>query len=259
MIRMYRGLAVSTWDVWRNDTDDWPDRAFYRGVVERFGEPVLDLACATGRLLLDGLADGIDIEGLDASADMLEVVRDKAAARGLPVPTLHHQGIEAVSLARRYRTILASSSALQLLTGPEEAEAALARLVDHLEPGGAVVGSFDFGWVEGEPLDSGWVLLFERQRDDGGPDPVVDPGTPPPRRTGVGRRTALRGGAGRRHDRVGPQVQDPRRPLVHPGPGRRPLPVGRTGRHGGHQRVSTDPATPDDWLFCVLGVRPDGT
>ncbi len=117
---------MSTWGVWRNDTDDWPDRALYRGVIARFGEPVLDLGCATGRLLLDYLAQGTDVDGLDASAEMLDVVRAKAAALGLPVPTLHHQGMEAVSLPRRYRTILAASSALQLLTGPGEAEAALA-------------------------------------------------------------------------------------------------------------------------------------
>lgn len=165
--RIYRGLAVSTWDTWRDDTDDWPDQRFYRDVIDRFGEPVLDLCCATGRLLVTWTREGLDVDGLDASAEMLDVVRAKSAVHGLSEPTLLHQRLEDLTSRRRYRTIVASSSALQLVTNPDDAAAVMARIVRNLEPGGALVGSFGFGWREGEPLDSGWVLLFERTRGDG--------------------------------------------------------------------------------------------
>ena len=45
--------------------------AYYRGAVERFGQPALDLACGAGRLLVPLLAGGLDVDGVDASADML--------------------------------------------------------------------------------------------------------------------------------------------------------------------------------------------
>lgn len=171
-------------------------------------------------------------------------------------PTLHHQGMDAVALPRRYRTILAASSALQLLTGPGEADSALARLVDHLEPGGAVVGSFDFGWEEGEPLDSGWVRLFEREGDDG---------------------ARIRSWTRERHH---PDAQvwdaEQRFEVILDGDSvatehHHKTPEGRwytqaqavdLYRSAGlvdievTSEFSADPATPDDRLFCVLGVRP---
>jgi hypothetical protein len=165
---LYHGLAVSTWDVWRDETAGWPDRSLYLDVIRRFGEPVLDLLCASGRLLLDYLGEGVDIEGLDGSGEMLAVVREKARRLGLPEPTLHHQGLEELELPRRYRTILGASSAIQLVTDPGSARRTMHRIVEHLEPGGAFVGSFAFGWRDGDRLDTGWELLFEKRRPDDG-------------------------------------------------------------------------------------------
>jgi SAM-dependent methyltransferase len=164
----YHGLAVSSWDLWRDDTTTWPDRLVFRDVIERFGQPVLDLGCASGRLLLDYLAQGVDIDGLDGSAQMLALVRSKAAAQDLPRPTLYHQRMEALDPPRRYRTILGASSALQLVTSPGGAEATMRRVVERLEPGGAFAGSFAFAWHPGDPLDTGWELLFERRRPSDG-------------------------------------------------------------------------------------------
>lgn len=164
----YHGLAVSSWDLWRDDTSGWPDRAVFRDVIGRSGTPVLDLGCATGRLLLDYLRDGIDIDGVDASAEMLDLVRTKARQDGLVEPALHQQRLEELSLPRRYATILAASSALQLVTDPAEAAEAASRILEHLQPSGTLAGSFAFEWRPGEPLDTGWELLFEKRRTTDG-------------------------------------------------------------------------------------------
>jgi ubiquinone/menaquinone biosynthesis C-methylase UbiE len=163
----YHGLVATTWDVWRDNTADWADRFFYLDIVRKYGQPVLDVGCATGRLLLDYQAQGIDIDGVDNSPELLDICRDKASSQGLS-PTLYLQHIESLDLPRQYRTILAPSSVFQLVTDADMARQTLHRFFAHLEPGGAFVTSFSFDWREGEPLDSGWGMKFEKPRPSDG-------------------------------------------------------------------------------------------
>lgn len=163
----YRGLKVATWDLLRGDTSRWGDRAAFRALIARHGEPALDVGCATGRLLLDYLAEGIDIEGVDLAPEMLDLCRAKAEARGLR-PTLYAQAMEALDLPRRYRTILVPSSSFQLLTDRAAARAAMRRFFDHLLPGGALAMPFMVLWRPGEPTETGWGEPRERTRPEDG-------------------------------------------------------------------------------------------
>jgi ubiquinone/menaquinone biosynthesis C-methylase UbiE len=161
----YHGLIASTWDLGRGDTSGWRDRQFYLDVIRRYGEPALDIGCGTGRLVVDYLEQGVDVDGMDNSPEMLAICRVKTEKLGVPA-NLYEQDLQSLDLPRRYRTIIGSSSVLQLLTDVDEARAALTRIFAHLEPGGAFVTPFWFDWREGEPLDSGWQLLFERTRPE---------------------------------------------------------------------------------------------
>lgn len=105
----YRGMLASTWDLLRGDTSDWPDRQFFREIIQRSGEPALDVGCGTGRLLLEFLADSLQVDGVDVSSEMIALWRQKARAKGLQ-PTLYVQAIEALDLPREYRTISVPSS-----------------------------------------------------------------------------------------------------------------------------------------------------
>jgi ubiquinone/menaquinone biosynthesis C-methylase UbiE len=163
----YHGLIASTWDLWRDNTADWSDRHFYLGIIRKYGQPALDIGCGTGRLVLDYLQEGIDVDGVDNSPEMLAICRAKADKMNLS-PNLYEQSMETLDLPRTYRTIVAPSSALQLLTDKAEARAALGRFFAHLQPGGAFVTPFFFDWQEGEPLDTGFELLFEKTRPEDG-------------------------------------------------------------------------------------------
>ncbi len=147
----YQGLMAEAWDVLRGDTSNWDDRFFYPKLIEMYGQPVLDVGCGTGRLLLDYLAQGLDVDGVDNSPDMLALCRRKAEASGL-APRLYEQYMETLALPRRYRTILIPSSTLQLVIDPPMVVQGLRRLYDQLEPGGVVVASVMDLWQAGEPL-----------------------------------------------------------------------------------------------------------
>lgn len=134
----YRGLIVANWDLLRGDTGHWGDRPLYRALFRRFGQPALDVGCATGRLLLDYLAEGLDVDGVDISPAMVALCLAKARERGLQ-PTTYRRPVAALDLPRRHGTIVVSSSTFQLLTDAAQARAAMRRSFAHLLPGGGLV------------------------------------------------------------------------------------------------------------------------
>lgn len=96
------GLIARWWAEF-NEADP-TELAFYQSVVERDGQPALDLARGTGRLLLPLLNAGLDVDGRDVSPDMLALCRDAAARQGL-TPRLFQQAMHELELPRAYRTI----------------------------------------------------------------------------------------------------------------------------------------------------------
>jgi SAM-dependent methyltransferase len=56
------------------------DVAFYVAEAVASGSSVLELGCGTGRILIPVAEAGVDVVGLDASADMLAIAREKLAA-----------------------------------------------------------------------------------------------------------------------------------------------------------------------------------
>lgn len=141
----YGGLMASFWDLLRGDTSKWSDRFFYMEVIRKSGQPALDVGCGTGRLLLDFMEQGIDIDGVDNSPEMLAICREKAEKLGLH-PTIYQQTMESLDIPRRYRTIIVPSSSFQLLTDLADAQRAMSRFFAHLQPGGTLVMPFMEIW-----------------------------------------------------------------------------------------------------------------
>jgi ubiquinone/menaquinone biosynthesis C-methylase UbiE len=163
----YYGLTADTWDMWRGGLTDQADRNFFRDIIRQYGQPVLDVGCGTGRILLDFLSEGIDIDGVDNSPEMLALCRAKAQRLGF-TPQLYQQPMETLDLPRTYRTILVPSSTFQVVTDLEKARNTLRRFLAHLQPGGAFATQFANDWREGEPLDTGWVLVVDQPRAEDG-------------------------------------------------------------------------------------------
>ncbi|HEY8122541.1 MAG TPA: class I SAM-dependent methyltransferase [Myxococcota bacterium] len=110
------------------------DAAFYLELARASGGPVLELGCGTGRVLLPIAREGIACVGLDASLDMLAMLRAK---RPPPNLELVHGDMAAFDLgARRFALITVPFRALSHLLDVPAQLAALANARRHLAPGG---------------------------------------------------------------------------------------------------------------------------
>lgn len=131
----YTGLVAELYGALRSSP---PEAAPYRRFVERAGPPSLELGCGDGDPLLELRAAGLEVEGLDSSADMLERCAARAVAAGLDV-VLHHAPMESMALGRRYRSIYLAGPTFTLLPDDATAVRALRRVAAHLEPDGAAL------------------------------------------------------------------------------------------------------------------------
>jgi SAM-dependent methyltransferase len=137
----HHGLVAEWWALF-NTTGDEID--YYRRFVEA-GEPALDAGCGAGRLLVPWLEAGLDVDGCDASADMIERCRRRAHAAGLE-PTLFVQPLHELDPPRRYRTIVACG-VFGLGSTRAQDEEALRRLRAALEPGGTLALDMEVPWA----------------------------------------------------------------------------------------------------------------
>ena len=138
----YEGLVAEAYDSWISIDEELSDEAFYTALIAEVGGPVLELGCGTGRPLLRWLAAGHQVEGIDASADMLARLRRHAAERGLR-PVVHHGDFAPLALGRVYAGIVCPAGTFALIVDADRARQAVASYFDHLRPGGALALSLE--------------------------------------------------------------------------------------------------------------------
>jgi SAM-dependent methyltransferase len=128
--------APSTWhhglvaEYWATVNLDAPEVELYRPYLRN---PVLDAGCGAGRLLAPLRDAGFDVDGCDASADMIA----RCAARA-PDATLWVSPLHELDPPRRYGSIVVCGVFGLGSTRPQDHEA-LRRVRAALEPGGTLV------------------------------------------------------------------------------------------------------------------------
>jgi SAM-dependent methyltransferase len=143
--KSYTGLSAASYDLWFGD-GGFEDVDFFRDAIRDGGEPALELACGTGRLLIPFVQEGLDVEGLDLSDEMLDICQRKADEAGVRV-TLHRASMEAFTLDRRFRTIFVPFGSFMLLESLDRARRALSRVRAHLDIGGRALIPLHLPWL----------------------------------------------------------------------------------------------------------------
>lgn len=120
------------------------DVALYLGFAQRTGGPLLELGCGTGRLLLPLAQAGYQITGVDLSAEMLAIARQKVEAAGLNDRiTLVQADMRKVDLPQRFRLAFIAINSFMHLTTLEDQLTALRTCHRLLAPGGLLIIDVD--------------------------------------------------------------------------------------------------------------------
>lgn len=127
-------LVAPLYDLDFEDFDD--DVTMYRELAQRQRGAVLELACGTGRVAVELARAGLEVVGVDLSAGMLDVARERT--RGLPVELVEGD-IRTVRLGRRFGTVLIPLGSLQHLESAGEVVEALATVAAHLDEDGIAI------------------------------------------------------------------------------------------------------------------------
>jgi SAM-dependent methyltransferase len=105
------------------------------------GGPVLELGCGTGIVTIPLAERGVDVTGLDSAPQMIERAKQKAG--DTPVRWVVDD-VRSFALGRQFALIYTAGAVFQhLLTRPDQ-EAMLARVREHLAPGGRFIVDVGF-------------------------------------------------------------------------------------------------------------------
>ena len=160
-------------------TGDFLD--FYKRQIARYGEPVLELACGSGRLTIPLAEAGVEIMGLDISEEMLNLATLKASERGVNLPVVRGD-VRSFNLSKEFKFIFIPAQSLTHLHTREEIEDCFSCVRRHLaEDGRFLVELFnpsvkllardsahryDVGEYEGPNEEGGRVFVTEAVRYD---------------------------------------------------------------------------------------------
>jgi SAM-dependent methyltransferase len=161
------GLIARYWAEFHDDFRPH-EIPYFRKFIEDDGQPALDVACGTGRLLLPYLGAGLDVDGCDVSADMIAACREKAEHEGLE--PLYVQPMHELELPRRYRTLFVCG-AFGLGSSRQHDVEALRRFHDQLEPGGTLLLDAEVPYA-----DARLWRYWRKEERASLPEPMPSPG-----------------------------------------------------------------------------------
>ena len=114
------------------------DIPFYLNQIKKFGEPVLELACGTGRITIPLAERGVDISGLDISESMLSIARKKSIEKGISVDWVRADCRNFI-LGKKFNLIFFPFNSIAHLHDLESIELCFTCIRKHLKEGGRFI------------------------------------------------------------------------------------------------------------------------
>ena len=135
-------LNVELYDLY---VGDWPgEMDFYRAAAERAharSETLLEIACGTGRVVIQLAKMGVQVTGLDLSPTMLEIARSKSSQM---TNVLWVQAdMRDFALGERFGLVMIPGHAFQNIHTADDQRACLTSIRRHLAPGGTLIVHLD--------------------------------------------------------------------------------------------------------------------
>jgi ubiquinone/menaquinone biosynthesis C-methylase UbiE len=112
--------------------EDYPLTAQW---ASSLGGPLLDLACGTGRMALRMAELGYQVTGVDITPEMIDWARQKAAKQGISIEWVVADA-RTFQLQKQFPFIYMLENVFQFFLTRADQEAMLARVREHLLPGG---------------------------------------------------------------------------------------------------------------------------
>lgn len=145
---------------------EYPRRADYLlALMDRLGYQAgltLDLACGTGSLTLELHQRGLDIYGVDASAEMLSQAREKCSEAGADILFLR-QKMQDLDLYGTVNTVICTLDSINHLPGKAAVRKTFERVSLFLEPGGYFI--FDLNTLyKHEKILGNHTFVYDMER-----------------------------------------------------------------------------------------------
>ena len=114
------------------DIDFWVEQA------KRYGGPVLEVACGTGRITMPLAKEGYEVTGIDLAESMLEQAERNSQEQGLDIEWVKAD-MRDFRLGKRFPLIICPGQSISRLLTIEDIERCLAAVREHLAPGGRFI------------------------------------------------------------------------------------------------------------------------
>ncbi len=131
-------LIASFYDIEHAHYDE--DVDLYRDFATVCNGPVLELACGSGRLLLPLAEEGYEVTGVDTSANMLNLARQRLERAGVASRCkLVQQDICSLQVEQKFRLAFIALGSFAHICARKQQQQALAAVRAHLTPGAMFV------------------------------------------------------------------------------------------------------------------------
>lgn len=144
------------------------DLAFYQSFIEQ-KQPALEIGSGTGRLLIEYLKRGLNVDGIEPDQQMLDLCEQKCEALNLQIH-VYMQNLQQMSLDKKYQTIYMPLYVFQNIVDRKDVIYGLKVAYEHLENNGQILISIFIPWNDPTGTwENSWRLresFFDKKQNE---------------------------------------------------------------------------------------------